>query len=104
MSNHLNPSDVKAWTRRDFLQSSTLFASAALTVPAFVQSSAFALPRPMMGVSSIAGVDEDRVLVVIQMSGGNDGLNTLVPYGDDAYQRVRSRIALSASEVLMLLT
>jgi len=102
MSNHLNPSDIKAWTRRDFLQSSAMFASAALTVPAFVQSSALALPRPMMGLRSIAGVDEDRILVVIQLSGGNDGLNTLVPYGDDAYQRVRPRIALSANEVLML--
>ncbi|MDF1870554.1 MAG: DUF1501 domain-containing protein [Phycisphaerales bacterium] len=101
MSNHLNPNDAKAYTRRAFLQHSTLFASAAMTVPAFLQSSAFALPRPMLGLSSIAGVDEDRVLVVIQMSGGNDGLNTLVPVGDDAYHRVRSRIALSANEVLM---
>lgn len=102
MSNHLNPSNAKAYTRRAFLQHSTLFASAAMTAPAFLQSSAFALPRPMLGLSSIAGVDEDRVLVVIQMSGGNDGLNTLVPVGDDAYQRVRSRIALAANEVLML--
>jgi uncharacterized protein (DUF1501 family) len=101
MSNHLNPNDAKAYTRRAFLQHSTLFASAAMTVPAFLQSSAFALPRPMLGLSSIAGVDEDRVLVVIQMSGGNDGLNTLVPVGDDAYHRVRPRIALSASELLM---
>ena len=102
MSNHLNPSDVKAYTRRAFLQNSTLFASAALTVPAFLQSSAFALPRPMEGLSSIAGVDEDKILVVIQLSGGNDGLNTLVPFGQDGYQRVRPRIALSANEVLKL--
>ncbi len=102
MSNHLNPGDVKAYTRRAFLQNSTLFASAALTVPAFLQSSAFALPRPMEGLSSIAGVDEDKILVVIQLSGGNDGLNTLVPFGQDGYQRVRSRIALSANEVLKL--
>ena len=102
MSNHLNPDQVKAYTRRDFLQHSALFASAALTVPAFLQSSAIALPRPMMGLSSIPGVDEDKILVVIQLSGGNDGLNTLVPYGHDAYQRVRSRIALSANEVHQL--
>jgi len=102
MSNHLNPSDVKAYTRREFVKSSALFASAALTVPAFVQSSAFALPRPMMGLSSIAGVDEDKILVVVQLSGGNDGLNTLVPFGDDAYQRVRPRIALQANEILAL--
>ena len=27
----------------------------------------------------------DRILVVLELSGGNDGLNTIVPYGDDAY-------------------
>jgi len=106
MSHHLNPSDAKAYTRRDFLQGSAkysaLFASAAVTVPAFLQSSAFALPGPAMGLSSIAGVDEDRILVVIQLSGGNDGLNTLVPFGDDGYHRVRPGIGLSGDDVLRL--
>jgi uncharacterized protein (DUF1501 family) len=36
----------------------------------------------------------DRVLVVLELSGGNDGLNTLVPYGDDAYYRHRPTIGL----------
>lgn len=102
MSNHLNPDDAKAYTRRDFLQHSALFASAAVTVPAFLQSSALALPRPLDGLSSIAGVDEDRVMVVIQLSGGNDGLNTLVPFGHDAYHRVRPTISLKGNEVLTL--
>ncbi len=102
MSHHLNPSDVNAWTRREFLAKSSLFASAALTVPAFIQSSALALPRPALGLSSISGVDEGKILVVVQLSGGNDGLNTLVPYRDDAYHRVRPRIALSPNEVLAL--
>lgn len=102
MSNHLNPSDARAYTRRGFLQQSVMFASAAMTVPAFVQSSALALPRPMMGLSSIAGVDEDRILVVIQLSGGNDGLNTVVPFGQDGYHRARPQIGLRGSEVLSL--
>ncbi|MFK7759530.1 MAG: DUF1501 domain-containing protein [Phycisphaerales bacterium] len=99
MSNHLNPSDAKAYTRREFLQTSALFASAAVTVPAFLQSSALALPRPMTGLSSIAGIDESKILVVIQLSGGNDGLNTLVPFGEDAYHRVRPGIGLNANQV-----
>src|SRR5262245_66373589 len=36
----------------------------------------------------------DRILVVLELSGGNDGLNTLVPYGDDAYYRHRPTIGL----------
>jgi uncharacterized protein (DUF1501 family) len=99
MSLHLNPGDAKAFTRREFLRNGTLFASAALTVPAFLQSSAFALPRPMAGLSSIAGVDEGRILVVVQLSGGNDGLNTVVPFRDDVYRRVRPTIGLGVNEV-----
>ncbi|MDP7654471.1 MAG: c-type cytochrome, partial [Roseibacillus sp.] len=55
-----------------------------------------------------AGAD-DRVLVVLQLSGGNDGLNTVVPYEDAEYRRARGRLALAAkdlhqiaSEILML--
>ncbi|HET9215915.1 MAG TPA: DUF1501 domain-containing protein [Terriglobia bacterium] len=40
-----------------------------------------------------------RILVVLELSGGNDGLNTLVPFGDDAYYRQRPRIGIRASNV-----
>ena len=45
---------------------------------------------------------ENRILVVFEMSGGNDGLNTLVPYGDDAYYRHRPTIGLKPDELLKL--
>ena len=35
-----------------------------------------------------------KILVVLELSGGNDGLNTLVPYGDDAYYKHRPKIGL----------
>jgi len=35
-----------------------------------------------------------KILVVLELSGGNDGLNTLVPYGDDAYYKFRPKIGL----------
>jgi len=41
--------------------------------------------------------ESERILVVLELSGGNDGLNTLVPYGDDAYYRRRPTIGLKAA-------
>jgi uncharacterized protein (DUF1501 family) len=101
-THHTNPGDAKAYTRRAFLQNGALFASAALTVPAFLQNAAFALPRAEFGLSSIPGVNEDRVLVVIQLSGGNDGLNTVIPFRDDNYRRVRPTIAIPNADVHQL--
>jgi uncharacterized protein (DUF1501 family) len=48
------------------------------------------------------GVDPDNVLVVVQMGGGNDGLNTVVPWSDDAYHRVRPAIHVTEAQVLKL--
>ena len=41
----------------------------------------------------------DTVLVVLQLSGGNDGLNTVVPYADDIYARNRTTLRLTAGDV-----
>ncbi len=44
----------------------------------------------------------DRLLILVELKGGNDGLNTVVPYADDAYYRLRPRIAVKREEVLQL--
>jgi uncharacterized protein (DUF1501 family) len=72
-----------------------VFTSAALAVPAFVQRSAFGIEQPATGMGSIPGVPEDRVLVILQLGGGNDGLNTVVPHGYDAYFRARPQIGIT---------
>ncbi|HXJ09103.1 MAG TPA: Twin-arginine translocation pathway signal sequence domain-containing protein, partial [Burkholderiales bacterium] len=43
-----------------------------------------------------------RLLVLVELKGGNDGLNTVVPYADGAYYRLRPRLALRRDEVLQL--
>ncbi len=42
---------------------------------------------------------EGKILIVVELSGGNDGLNTVVPYGDDAYYQARPNIGIPASKV-----
>jgi uncharacterized protein (DUF1501 family) len=80
-------------TRRELLRlglgGSTLLACGP-TVPAFLARSAMALADgPDPGGNG-------RILVVVQLDGGNDGLNTVVPHGDDAYHRSRPKLAIKA--------
>ena len=90
------------FTRREFLRSGLIMASAAATIPAFLSSSANAMHAAMNGLSSVPGVPDDHILVVIQLSGGNDGLNTVVPYGMPEYYRVRPGIGIPEKDVLKL--
>ena len=41
----------------------------------------------------------DTILIVVQLAGGNDGLNTVVPYGDDGYGRNRTTLRLPAAKL-----
>jgi uncharacterized protein (DUF1501 family) len=45
---------------------------------------------------------DGTILVVLQLAGGNDGINTLVPFGDDAYYKARPKIALPAKDILRI--
>ncbi len=98
----MNLDNTPAYTRRAFIAQGLTLASATLTLPAFLQRSAFGLPQPAGGMTSIPGVDEDRILVVIQLSGGNDGLNTVIPFGEDAYYKARPGIGVRADQALKL--
>ncbi|CAN5833474.1 DUF1501 domain-containing protein [soil metagenome] len=92
---------INAYTRREFVQTGLVLASASLMLPSFLQRSAFAF-APQQGLTSIPGVPEERVLVVIQLSGGNDGLNTVIPYEDANYYKARPGIGIQADKVLKL--
>lgn len=77
--------------RREFIKTSAL-ATAAWYIPGFLN--AFPLAAPYSG----------KRLVIVQLSGGNDGLNTVVPYGMDAYYQARPTIGLKSNQVLLLNT
>ena len=80
-------------SRRAFLKSAVggpALLSLAPTVPAFLTRAAGAAE---------AGKGKGTVLVVVQLSGGNDGLNTVVPYADDAYGQKRKTLRLTGKQV-----
>src|SRR5262249_14651383 len=77
------------FSRRDFLKSSGLI-SLAPVVPGFLATT---------GRAARAERD-DRVLVVIQLDGGNDGINTIVPFADEGYAKYRSSLRLPKERLL----
>ncbi|OWK46689.1 DUF1501 domain-containing protein [Fimbriiglobus ruber] len=79
-------------TRRDFLASSTLLGFGA-TVPGFLGRTALAAPAV-----GKAGA-KDTILVVVQLTGGNDGLNTVIPFKDADYAKYRPTIGVKKNEV-----
>ncbi len=77
------------FTRRDFLKRASLVALAP-TVPAFLARTARA-----------AAPDRDgRILVVIQLDGGNDGVNTVVPFADEGYAKCRRALRLAKGQLV----
>lgn len=69
---------------------------------AFVLSGLGALALSRRSALAGRATRPGRTLILIQLSGGNDGLSMLVPYADDGYARARKSIRLGASEVLKL--
>ena len=61
-------------------------------------------PSAFTSVAEAAALAEanGKILVILELSGGNDGLNTVVPYGDDAYYRHRPEIGLPKSQLRIL--
>ena len=86
--------------RRDFIHVMMPLAGLPVVWPMW----SFAKPLAGSGKSKypMNFPDDGRVLVLVQMSGGNDGLNTIVPYGHDAYYTARPQLAIAKDQVIKL--
>ena len=87
----LNRKEPAMLTRRAFLHSSSLLALAP-SVPLFVARTAGAAPTDRDG----------RVLVVVQLDGGNDALNTVVPHADTSYAKLRPTLRIRKRDLVRL--
>jgi uncharacterized protein (DUF1501 family) len=77
--------------RRQFLQAGSL-AATSFMLPKFLK----AFEKPMMVPPG------NKVLVVLQLSGGNDGLNTIIPVRNDIYYRVRPHLGIEKEKSLLI--
>jgi uncharacterized protein (DUF1501 family) len=96
-------SEINFHTRREFLRSTLLGGALSWTVPAFLGNTFSVLQAEAAEkATQVATGRDSTILVVLQMAGGNDGLNTVVPYSNDYYHRARPRIAVPEKEILKL--
>ncbi len=86
--------------RRDFIQVMLPLAGMPVVWPMW------SFAKPLLGSKRskypVNFPDDGRVLVLVQMAGGNDGLNTIVPYVQDAYYTARPQLAIRQTDVIKL--
>lgn len=80
----------KIMKRRSFIQTTGL-ASAALILPKFLKAH-----------ENNVVINSEKILIIVQLTGGNDGLNTVVPFENDLYYNARPTISIKKNEVLKL--
>jgi uncharacterized protein (DUF1501 family) len=81
-------------SRRSLLSRGALLVASGLVAPSFITRTALALSQSTASTR--------KILVVVQLSGGNDGLNTLVPFADPTYYELRTSLAVPRESVLPL--
>ncbi len=90
-------------TRREFLRTGLLGGSLCWTMPAFLSRTMQSLHAEADGalIQGVTGRD-GNILVVLQLAGGNDGLNTVIPLGNDEYRKSRPTIGVPEASILKL--
>src|SRR5256885_1062 len=95
--------EIAFHTRREFLRTSVLGGALSWTVPAFLANTFAAMQAEAVdSATQVATGRDSNILVILQMAGGNDGLNTVVPYSNDHYHRARPKIGLSEKRILRI--
>lgn len=94
-----NHAEHKQWNRRSFLQALGLVGGGALTFA----NTPLSASKPSPLASAIGRAESDRVVIIVELKGGNDGLNTIIPiYDYDTYANARPDIKIQQSNLISL--
>src|SRR6266571_6330121 len=90
--------------RRSLVTRGALLVASGMLAPSFITRTAMALQGPsgQIGPVVLDASKKKNILVVLQLSGGNDGINTLIPFGDANYAKYRPTLGIPTSDVLKL--
>jgi uncharacterized protein (DUF1501 family) len=95
--------EISIQTRREFLRTTLLGGALSWTVPAFLADTFSVMQaEAAQSATQVQTGRDGTILVVLQMAGGNDGVNTVVPYANDFYRKARPRLGLAETKVLKI--
>ena len=81
--------------RRQFLRNSLAVGLGSMLIPRWL--------HPLLARSDhLRDRGQNRILVILNLGGGNDGLNTIIPFEDDEYYNLRPTIAIPQNELLTI--
>ncbi len=89
-------------SRRAMIKDGLLVVSAGMMMPSVFSRGVTSARAQSLDGSRFAQVATDRTLIVVQMAGGNDGLNTVVPFTDPLYHQMRPTLGIADAQVLHL--
>lgn len=96
---HVHDQEHSQWNRRSFIQALGLAGAGSMMLGA--SSVSASKPSPLS--VALAESENDRIMVIIRLKGGNDGLNTVVPvYDYGTYQSLRPTIRHQQGDLMML--
>src|SRR5260370_19375869 len=90
------------FSRRAMIKDGMLVVSAGMVMPAIFSRGIASAKALAAENTRVALAASDRTLIVVQLAGGNDGLNTVVPYTDPTYRKMRPTIGVAENKVLTL--